>query len=155
MERTLFKRLAGRQTLWLCLVLTMLAGTTTVQAADWMVRSDKFSMSSSNDHVNFKVFLCDLYGSNTYAKSGGIYAVSGSQVKWLMDLCFVEDASDAMPYGIVRTRYCISEARAWHKNGFGQVEQAITFDQADDGSMVTKNMYLFSVVPSITYNFKY
>jgi len=48
-----------------------------------------------------------------------------------MDLCFVEDASDAMPYGIVRTRYCISEARAWHKNGFGQVEQAITFDQAD------------------------
>ena len=131
MERTLFKRLAGRQTLWLCLVLTMLAGTTTVQAADWMVRSDKFSMSSSNDHVNFKVFLCDLYGSNTYAKSGGIYAVSGSQVKWLMDLCFVEDASDAMPYGIVRTRYCISEARAWHKNGFGQVEQAITFDQAD------------------------
>lgn len=32
---------------------------------------------------------------------------------------------------------------------------AITFDQADDGSMVTKNMYLFSVVPSITYNFKY
>ena len=32
---------------------------------------------------------------------------------------------------------------------------AITFDQADDGSMVTKNMYLFSVVPSISYNFKY
>ena len=32
---------------------------------------------------------------------------------------------------------------------------AITFDQADDGSMVTKNMYLFSVVPSITYNFKF
>ena len=32
---------------------------------------------------------------------------------------------------------------------------AITFDQAPDGSMVTKNMYLFSVVPSITYNFKF
>ncbi|MBP5506408.1 MAG: TonB-dependent receptor, partial [Prevotella sp.] len=32
---------------------------------------------------------------------------------------------------------------------------AITFDQASDGSMVTKNMYLFSAVPSISYNFKY
>lgn len=32
---------------------------------------------------------------------------------------------------------------------------AITFDQADDGSMITKNMYLFSAVPSISYNFKY
>ena len=32
---------------------------------------------------------------------------------------------------------------------------AITFDQDDNGAMVTKNMYLFSVVPSITYNFKY
>ena len=32
---------------------------------------------------------------------------------------------------------------------------AITFDQDDDGAMVTKNMYLFSVVPSISYNFKY
>ena len=32
---------------------------------------------------------------------------------------------------------------------------AITFDQASDGSMITKNMYLFSVVPSISYNFKY
>jgi len=32
---------------------------------------------------------------------------------------------------------------------------AITFDQADDGSMVTKNMYLFSAVPSISYNFKF
>ena len=32
---------------------------------------------------------------------------------------------------------------------------AITFDQASDGSMVTKNMYLFSAVPSVSYNFKY
>ena len=32
---------------------------------------------------------------------------------------------------------------------------AITFDQDDNGAMITKNMYLFSVVPSITYNFKY
>ena len=32
---------------------------------------------------------------------------------------------------------------------------AITFDQADDGNMVTKNMYLFSAVPSISYNFKF
>ena len=32
---------------------------------------------------------------------------------------------------------------------------AITFDQNKDGSMVTKNMYLFSAVPSISYNFKY
>ena len=109
----------------------MLAGTTAVQASDWMLRDDKFSMTSSNDHVNFKVLLCDLYLTNTYAKSGGIYARSGNDTKWLMDLCFVEDASDYMPYGIVRTRYCISEARAWHVNGFGQTEQAITFNQAD------------------------
>lgn len=32
---------------------------------------------------------------------------------------------------------------------------AITFDQGPNGSIVTKNMYLFSAVPSITYNFKY
>ena len=32
---------------------------------------------------------------------------------------------------------------------------AITFDEASDGSMLTNNMYLFSVVPSISYNFKY
>ncbi len=32
---------------------------------------------------------------------------------------------------------------------------AITFDQDKDGAMITKNMYLFSVVPSISYNFKY
>ena len=32
---------------------------------------------------------------------------------------------------------------------------AITFDQDDQGGMVTKNMYLFSAVPSITYNFKF
>ena len=32
---------------------------------------------------------------------------------------------------------------------------AITFDQDNSGAMVTKNMYLFSVVPSISYNFKY
>ena len=32
---------------------------------------------------------------------------------------------------------------------------AITFDQGDNGSIVTKNMYLFSAVPSISYNFKF
>ena len=32
---------------------------------------------------------------------------------------------------------------------------AITFDQGAHGSIVTKNMYLFSAVPSISYNFKY
>ena len=32
---------------------------------------------------------------------------------------------------------------------------AITFDQNKDGALVTKNMYLFSAVPSISYNFKY
>ena len=32
---------------------------------------------------------------------------------------------------------------------------AITFDQGENGSIATKNMYLFSVVPSISYNFKY
>ena len=32
---------------------------------------------------------------------------------------------------------------------------AITFDQGKNGSIITKNMYLFSAVPSISYNFKY
>ena len=32
---------------------------------------------------------------------------------------------------------------------------AITFDKGTDGSIVTKNMYLFSAVPSISYNFKF
>ena len=32
---------------------------------------------------------------------------------------------------------------------------AILFDTDDQGAMVTNNMYLFSVVPSITYNFKF
>ena len=32
---------------------------------------------------------------------------------------------------------------------------AITFDQGDNGSIVTKNMYLFSAMPSISYNFKF
>ena len=32
---------------------------------------------------------------------------------------------------------------------------AITFDQGEDGSIVTNNMYLFSAVPSISYNFKF
>ena len=32
---------------------------------------------------------------------------------------------------------------------------AITFDQDAYGNMVTKNMYLFSAVPSISYNFKF
>ena len=32
---------------------------------------------------------------------------------------------------------------------------AITFDQGENGSIATKNMYLFSIVPSISYNFKY
>ena len=32
---------------------------------------------------------------------------------------------------------------------------AITFDQGENGGIVTKNMYLFSVVPSISYNFKF
>ena len=32
---------------------------------------------------------------------------------------------------------------------------AVTFDQDDDGNMITQNMYLFSAVPSISYNFKF
>ena len=32
---------------------------------------------------------------------------------------------------------------------------AILFDQGENGSIVTKNMYLFSAVPSISYNFKF
>ena len=32
---------------------------------------------------------------------------------------------------------------------------AITFEQGENGSIATKNMYLFSVVPSLSYNFKF
>ncbi len=32
---------------------------------------------------------------------------------------------------------------------------AITFDQAENGGIVTNNMYLFSAVPSLSYNFKF
>lgn len=32
---------------------------------------------------------------------------------------------------------------------------AVTFDQDDNGNMITQNMYLFSAVPSISYNFKF
>lgn len=32
---------------------------------------------------------------------------------------------------------------------------AITFDEGENGSIVTKNMYLFSAVPSISYNFQF
>lgn len=32
---------------------------------------------------------------------------------------------------------------------------AVTFNHDDDGNMITENMYLFSAVPSISYNFKF
>lgn len=32
---------------------------------------------------------------------------------------------------------------------------AVTFEQSENGSIATKSMYLFSAVPSISYNFKY
>ena len=32
---------------------------------------------------------------------------------------------------------------------------AITFEQGENGSIATKNMYLFSAVPSVSYNFKF
>ncbi len=123
--------LRERRWRWLvAAILAMLA--TTVQASDWMKRSDKFSMTTSKDHVTFKVFLCDLDRSNTYAKSGGIYAknAQGRQV-WLMDLCYISEGSDENPFGKVRARYCIGEARAWFTNGYGQQEQEISFNSKD------------------------
>jgi hypothetical protein len=98
-----------------------------------MTYSDKFSMNSYTNHVRFNVFLCDLDRSNTYAKSnGGVYAVdaSGNQ-KWLMDLIYIEEGSDENPFGKVRARYCIGEARAWFANGYGQAEQQISFNNED------------------------
>ena len=105
---------------------------TSIHASDWMKYKDKFSMTSSKDHVTFKVFLCDLDHSNTYAKSGGITAVnSNGQKVWLMDLKYNNEGSDENPFGKVTARYCIGEARAWFTNAYGQSEQEISFSSKD------------------------
>lgn len=116
---------------WL-LVAIMAMLTTTVQAADWVKDSSKYSMSNSKDHVTFNVFLCDLDNNNTYPKKGGIYAKnsSGRQV-WLMDLWYISEGSDENAFGKVRARYCVGESRAWFTNGYGQQEQEIGFNSKD------------------------
>ena len=104
---------------WTMLLVMMLSTQVTkVHAADWMHRADKFYMSNYADHVTFNVFVCDLDRSNTYAKKGGIYATSGSEKVWIMDLCYKEEGSDENPFGKVNARYCIGEARAWFTNGY-------------------------------------
>lgn len=122
---------SSRLCAWL-LTMLMLLQVSTMQAEDWMKRADKFSMESHTDHVTFKVFLCDLDRSNTYAKSGGVYATcNGESNKWILDLCYISEGSDENPFGKVRARYCIGESRAWFTNGYGQAEQKITFNSAD------------------------
>ena len=117
---------------WTMLLVMMLSTQVTkVHAADWMHRADKFYMSNYADHVTFNVFVCDLDRSNTYAKKGGIYATSGSEKVWIMDLCYKEEGSDENPFGKVNARYCIGEARAWFTNGYGQAEQKIEFGGKD------------------------
>lgn len=117
---------------WAMLLVMMLSTQVTkVHAADWMHRADKFYMSNYADHVTFNVFVCDLDRSNTYAKKGGIYATSGSEKVWIMDLCYKEEGSDENPFGKVNARYCIGEARAWFTNGYGQAEQKIEFGGKD------------------------
>ena len=105
--------------------------TSTAQASDWMHNSSKFSMSTSSDHVTLKPFLCDLDRSNTYAKNGGIYAQSGSQTVWIMDVYYKDEGSDENPYGKVYARYCVGESRAWFTNGYGSQEQKIEFGGKD------------------------
>lgn len=113
------------------LLIAMLMNATNLKAADWMKRSDKFSMESHTGYVTLKVFLCDLDRGNTYAKSGGVYATCGGETKWILDLCYIEEGSDENPFGKVRARYCIGESRAWFRDGYGQSEQKITFNSAD------------------------
>ena len=115
---------------WLLLMMFSMQ-VANMQASDWMHNSEKFSMSSSSDHVTFKPFLCDLDRSNTYAKSGGIYAKCGNEEVWLMDVYYKEEGSDENAYGKVYARYCIGEARAWFTNGYGSAEQKIGFNGAD------------------------
>ena len=115
---------------WL-LVMLLSAPVVEMRAADWMHRADKFSMSTSSDHVTFRPFLCDLDRSNTYAKSGGIYAKCGNEQVWLMDLYYKEEGSDENPYGKVYARYCVGESRAWFTNGYNTAEQKIEFGGKD------------------------
>ena len=114
------------------LMIFLFAGITAAQAEDWMKKPSKFYMSTQNNHVTFTVFLCDLDGNNTYAKSGGIYAVdnNGSRV-WLMDIWYISEGSDENPFGKVRARYCIGESRAWFTNGYSPQRQKIEFNGKD------------------------
>ena len=119
---------------WALLLVMMLSlPAMRVQAADWMTYADKYSMESYNNHVRFNVFLCDLDGSNTFAKEdGGVYAQDGSGTKiWLIDLIYIEEGSDENAFGKVRARYCVGESRAWFANGYGQQEQQINFNSQD------------------------
>ena len=104
-----------------------------IQASDWMKNSGKFYMSNSKDHVTFNVFLCDLDGKNTYAKSDGyIYALnSAGQKLALIDIWYIEEGDDSNPFGKVRARVDISNSRAWFTNSYGGVEQQLSFNSKD------------------------
>ena len=105
-----FKEHSPLPKLWTwILVMMMSAHFMSVQAADWMRHSDKFSMENQKDHVTLKVFLCDLDRTNTYAKSGGVYATCGNRTMWLLDLWYISEGSDENPFGKVHARYCIGE----------------------------------------------
>ena len=127
-----FKEHSPLPKLWTwILVMMMSTHIMNVQAADWMRDASKFSMENHTDHVTLKIFMCDLDRSNTYAKSGGVYATCGGQRMWLLDLWYISEGSDENPFGKVRARYCIGEERAWFTNGYGQKEQEIGFSTQD------------------------
>ncbi len=127
-----FKEHSPLPKLWTwILVMMMSAHFMSVQAADWMRDASKFSMENHTDHVTLKIFMCDLDRTNTYAKSGGVYATCGGQRMWLLDLWYINEGSDENPFGKVRARYCIGEERAWFTNGYGQKEQEIGFSAQD------------------------
>ena len=136
---------------WL-LMAVLLTFSIPAVASDWMTNSTKFSMSNSKDHVTFKVFLCDLDGSNTYAKSDGtIFAVNSAGRKlYLMDIWYIEEGDDSNPFGKVHARIDISNSKAWFTNGYGTPEQQIEFGGKD--FLITKwgsdNHYC---TPSIDY----
>ena len=128
----LFSHSPLRERQWKWLVVMVLAMLTTTAQADWMRKPNWYTMSSSIDHVTFKILLCDLDKDDTWATSGGIYAVnSNGRTVWLMDLCYINEGSNENPFGKVKARYCIGESRAWITNGYGQQEQEIGFNSQE------------------------
>ena len=63
---------------WFLTVVMLLAAMPTL-AADWMHRSDFYTLTKSDDHVSFSMIMADLDNNNTFAGDwGGIIATCGN-----------------------------------------------------------------------------